>query len=129
MAARWIELITGSIEQKRRYRRYKARTRQLPANYRTAVEAVERYLMYSGGITKGDTAVSMLEDLADLFEQSATSGTPIRSIVGEDPVEFAETFVRNYSDGQWINKERERLNRTIARAAADDTGDEQAADR
>jgi DNA-binding ferritin-like protein (Dps family) len=51
----------------------------------------------------------MLDDLADLFEQSAADGTPIREIVGENPVEFAETFLRNYSEGQWINKERERL--------------------
>ena len=41
----------------------------------------------------------MLEDLADLFEQAAADGTPIREIVGEDPVEFAETFLQNYSKG------------------------------
>ena len=35
----------------------------------------------------------MLEDLADLFEQGAADGTPIREIVGEDPVEFVEAFV------------------------------------
>jgi DNA-binding ferritin-like protein (Dps family) len=74
---------------------YKARTRQLPASYRTAVEALERYLMYFG--TGGGTAI--YEDLIDLFEQSAASGTPIREIVGEDPVEFVEEFVRNYPKG------------------------------
>ena len=109
MATGWIEQVTGSLEQKKRYRQYKARTKQLPANYRTAIDALDRYLMYFGSITRGDTLVSMLEDLADLFEQSAADGTPIREIVGEDPVEFAETFLQNYSEGQWINKERERL--------------------
>lgn len=122
MAAGWIEKVTGSIEQKRRYRQYKARTERLPANYRTAIGALNRYLMYFGSITKGDILVSMLEDLADLFEQSAANGTPIRDVVGEDPVEFAETFVRNYSDGQWINKERERLTNAIDRAVAEETG-------
>jgi DNA-binding ferritin-like protein (Dps family) len=67
----------------------------------------------------------MLEDLADLFEQSAANGTPIREIVGEDPVEFAETFLQNYSEGQWINKERERLTKAIDRAAGEDTGKEE----
>lgn len=124
MAAGWIEKITGSIDEKRRYRRYKARTAQLPANYRTAIEAVERYLMYSGSITKGGIVVSMLEDLGDLFEQSAADGTPIRDVVGEDPVEFAETFLRNYSDGQWINKERKRLTDAIE-SVTDDTGTEE----
>ena len=125
MATGWIEQVTGSLEQKKRYRQYKARTKQLPANYRTAVEALERYLMYFGSITRGETLVSMLEDLADLFEQSAANGTPIREIVGEDPVEFAETFLQNYSEGQWINKERERLTSAIDRAAGQDTGNEE----
>jgi DNA-binding ferritin-like protein (Dps family) len=120
MAAGWIEQVTGSLEQKKRYRQYKARTKQLPANYRTAIEALDRYLMYFGSITKGETLVSMLDDLADLFEQSAASETPIREIVGEDPVEFAETFLQNYSEGQWINKERERLNHAIENITKDE---------
>ncbi len=41
------------------------------------------------------------------------SGTPIRAIVGEDPVEFAEAFRRNYPVGQWIIRERERLTQAI----------------
>ena len=114
MAMGWIEQVTGSLEQKKQYRQYKARVKQLPANYRTALEALERYLTYFGAITKGDTLVKMLEDLADLFEQSAASGTPIPEVVGEDPVEFAETFLQNYSEGQWINKERKRLIEAIA---------------
>jgi DNA-binding ferritin-like protein (Dps family) len=113
MAAGWMEQITGSLEQKARYREYKTRTKQLPAHSRAAIEALERYLMYFGSITKGDILVSMLEDLADLFELSAASGTPIRDVVGDDPVEFAETFLQNYSEGQWINKERERLRNAI----------------
>ena len=107
MAMGWIEQVTGSREQKKQYRQYKDRTKQLPANYRTAVDALERYLTYFGAVSKGETLVKMLDDLADLFEQSAESGTPVREVVGEDPVEFAETFLRNYSEGQWINKERE----------------------
>jgi len=82
MAAGWIEKITGPFDQKKRYRQYKARKEALPANYRTAINALERYLTYFGSITKGEILVSMLEDLADLFEQSAASGTPIRAIVG-----------------------------------------------
>ena len=125
MATGWIEQVTGSLEEKKRYRQYKARTKQLPANYRMAIDALDRYLMYFGSITRGDTLVSMLEDLADLFEQSAADGTPIREIVGEDPVEFAETFLQNYSEGQWINKERERLTKAIDRAAGEDSGKEE----
>ena len=117
--------ISKVIGDKRRWREYKARTKQLPENYRTAIDALERYLTYFGAITKGDTLMSMLDDLADLFEQSAASGTPVRVIVGDDPVEFAETFLANYSEGQWINKERKRLTDTIDRVAGDDSAQEE----
>ena len=116
-----IEKVVGDFGDKKRWRQYKARTKELPTNYRTAIEALERYLTYFGAITKGDILVSMLEDLADLFEQSAADRTPIRAVVGEDPVEFAETFVQNYSAGQWINKERERLTNAIDRVAGDES--------
>jgi len=116
MAAKWID-------QKRRYRQYKARVEQLPASYRTAVEALQRYSYYFGhGTAEGGLA--MLEDLADLFEQGAANGTPVRELVGEDPVEFAEAFLRNYPEGQWIARERDRLTSAIQHAAGEDTGNE-----
>ncbi len=111
-----MSIITKLIGEKRRWRQYKARTRELPEPYRTTVEALERYLMCFGP-GDGDTAASMFEDLADLFEQSAANRTPIRAVVGEDPVEFAEAFLGNYPKGSWISKERERLNVAIERAA------------
>ena len=110
-----ISKVTGD---KKRWRQYKARTQQLPPNYREAVEAIERYLMYFG---RGDGAgsASMFEDLIELFEQSAASGTAIREIVGADPVEFAETFAQNYPEGQWRLREQQRLASAIARAAGE----------
>jgi|SRR5215211_1428468 len=39
----------------------------------------------------------------------------------EDPVEFAEAFLRNYPAGQWITRERERLISAIERAAGENT--------
>ena len=105
------------IGEKRRWRDYKARVRKLPQNYRTAVDAFERYLLISGGIVNGDSAASLFENLADLFEQSAADGTPIREIVGEDPVEFIEAFIRNYPEGDWRLRERERLIDAIGQAA------------
>ena len=104
------------IGDKRRWRAYKARVRQLPADYREAVEAFERYLMYFGS-DDADSAASLFEDLADLFEQSAASGTPIRAIVVADPVEFIEALRQNYPQGNWIRRERERLASAIDRAA------------
>lgn len=120
MAASWIERVTGSFEDKKRWRQYKARKEQLPTSYRTAIDGIERYFMYAGSIVKGDVLMQMLDDLADLIERAAVDGTPIRDIVGDDPIEFADTFIANYSDGQWINKERQRLTDAIDQAAADE---------
>jgi DNA-binding ferritin-like protein (Dps family) len=107
--------ISKVIGPKRRWRAYKARVRQLPENYRTAVEAIERYLMHFGPMD-GDSAASVLEDVADLFQRAAADGTPIREIVGEDPVEFVEALVGNYEKGGYVTRERERLTNAIARA-------------
>jgi DNA-binding ferritin-like protein (Dps family) len=122
------KFISKVIGEKRQWRQHKARTRDLPASYRTAVEALERYLMYAGPGGDGARAAAMFEDLLDLFEQSAANRTPIREIVGEDPVEFLEAFVRNYPDGNWRIRERERLTNAIDRAAGEDTGKEERAD-
>ena len=122
MATAWTKVrdrIVGPLEQKRRYRQYKARKEQLPESYRMAVEALQRYSYYFGG-GSAEAVMSMLEDLIDLFEQGAASGTPVREIVGEDPVEFAEAFLRNYPEGQWIVRERERLTSAIERAAGEE---------
>lgn len=115
----WLEKVTGALEDKKRYRNYKNRKQKLPANYRTAINALERYLMYFGAISDGNIMLRMLDDLLVLFEQSATDGTPVREVVGEDPVEFAETFLQNYSEGQWIQKERSRLVAAIDQATGD----------
>jgi len=113
MAARWIELVTGSLEQKKQYRQYKARIDALPEPYGTVAKALQRYLVYYGGVTDGETILTMFGDFADLWERAAADGTPVREIVGGDPVEFAETFSQAYSGKQWIDKERARLRRAI----------------
>jgi DNA-binding ferritin-like protein (Dps family) len=122
MAARWIELATGSLEQKKQYKRYKARIEALPKPYGAAAKALQRYFMVYGGITDGETAVKMFDDFADLWERAAADGTPLRAIVGDDPVEFAETFAQAYTGKQWIDKERARLTRAIEEAERGEQG-------
>jgi DNA-binding ferritin-like protein (Dps family) len=113
MAAKWIEMVTGSLEQKKQYRQYKARIEALPEPYVTVAKALERYFMYYGGVMDGETVLQMFGDFADLWERAAADGTPVRAIVGEDPVEFAETFAQAYTGRQWIDKERARLTKAI----------------
>ena len=120
MAAKWIEFLTGSLDDKKAYRQYKARIAALPEPYGTAAKAFERYFMYNGGITDGDPAVmmTMLNDFADLWERAAADGTPVdetpvSAIVGDDSVAFAEAFSEAYVGKRWVDKERNRLTKTI----------------
>jgi len=120
MTAKWIELIVGPLEQKKQYRAAKARIEALPSPYRGAAEAFQRYLMYYGGTVDGDTIVRMYVDAADLWERAAVDGTPVRDIVGDDPVDFAETFAQAYGGRQWIDKERARFVEAVDKAAKED---------
>jgi DNA-binding ferritin-like protein (Dps family) len=112
-AAGWIEKLTGSLEQKKQYKQSVARMDALPEPYRGAARAYQRYFMYYGGYLDGDTLVTMVGDLADLWDRAATDATPVREIVGADPVEFGESFVQAYAGRQWIDKERQRLTTSI----------------
>lgn len=116
MAAKWIEALTGSLEQKKQYKQAKARIEALPEPYRTVANAQHRYTMYYGGITDGDTLVQIFLDLADLWERAAIDRTPIDDIIGADPVEFAETYAEAYGGTQWVDKERARLTQAVADA-------------
>ena len=120
MAAKWIEVLTGSLEQKKQYRQHQARLEALPHPYQDAAKAVQRYLTYFGAYgADGATLIAMIGDHADLWERAAVDGTPIRGILGDDPVGFAESFAQAYSAKQCIDKERERLTAAID-ALADD---------
>jgi DNA-binding ferritin-like protein (Dps family) len=122
MTAKWIERVTGSLEQKKQYRQYRARIEALPEPYGSVAKALQRYFMYYGGITDGETGLKMFDDLADLWERAAADGTPVRAIVGDDPVEFAETFAEAYAGERWIDKERARLINAIEDAERGEQG-------
>ena len=103
-------------DEKKRFKQYKGRKQQLPTSYHEAIDAVERYALRFGPAT-GETVVAMLEELIEIFEQGMKEGTPVREIVGEDPVRFTEDFLKNYPANQWAAREQQRLAHTINHAA------------
>jgi DNA-binding ferritin-like protein (Dps family) len=115
-------LLATVIGPKKEWRAYQARVKALPPNYRDAVEAIERYLMHFG-VVDADGATALNNDVIDLFERAAADGTPIRDVVGDDPVEFVEALIANYAKGGYIDRERARLVRSIEEADAAGRGD------
>jgi DNA-binding ferritin-like protein (Dps family) len=114
MAPKWIELVTGSLEQKKRYRQFRARLDALPEPYGRAAKAFQRYFMHSGGtVMDAETILTMMGDFVELWERAAADGTSVKAIVGDDPVEFADSFAQAYTGKRWIDKERARLVTTI----------------
>ncbi|MFC5995129.1 DUF1048 domain-containing protein [Pseudonocardia hispaniensis] len=113
-----IELLLGNLDDKRKWRAYRARVKQLPAGYREAAKGLEHYVMNFGPVDDGPTLVRMFDDLADLLERSAADGLPIREVVGDDPADFMETFLDTYrgTGKSWVEKERRRLASTIDKA-------------
>lgn len=116
MAAKWIELVTGSLEQKKEYKQYRARIDALPEPYVTVAKALHRYFMFNGGVMDAEGGLTMMSDFTELWERAAADGTPVRDIVGEDPAEFADTFAEAYIGKRWIDKERARLADTVDQA-------------
>ena len=104
------------IGPKKEWREYKRRVKALPAPYATAVAGIERYLMHFGGVNDADSITSLFGDVIDIFERAAADNTPIRDIVGEDPVEFADALIRNYQQTGYVAKEQARLRDSITKA-------------
>ncbi|WP_404290227.1 DUF1048 domain-containing protein [Glutamicibacter arilaitensis] len=113
MSTKWYEVLTGQLQQKKQYKEAKARLDALPEPYRSTANALNRYFLYFGGITDGDTIVQMFIDHADLWERASIDRLPLSEVVGEDPVEFAENFTQSYAGKQWIDKERARLIKAV----------------
>src|SRR4051812_27813435 len=95
-----------------RWHAYRARIATLPQSYRPVVEAIEQYLL-AFGRAEGEGAARMFDDLADLFEQSAASPVPVRTIVGDDPATFVEDFLGNYR-GDTLLRAQQLLKQALA---------------
>ncbi|MBK0296125.1 DUF1048 domain-containing protein, partial [Bacillus sp. S34] len=57
------DITTKLIGDKKRWKQYKARAAALPTSHRTAIDGIERYLMYTGP-NDGEQLMRMLDDLA-----------------------------------------------------------------
>ena len=69
--------------------------------------------MHFGAINDADSITNLFGDVIDIFERAAADNAPIRDIVGDDPVEFADALIRNYQATGYVAKEKARLAKSI----------------
>lgn len=108
MAKSIIELLIGSLDEKRAYRRFMKRVNALPKDYRFAFKKIQHYL-YNFGSPGCDMA--MYNDLVDLFEASASAGKPVLDVIGRDVSGFCDALLLASSSGTLTP--REKLNKEI----------------
>ena len=109
-------IISKVLGDKKQWKEYKSRKNQLPANYKKAVDALELHIFTFCPET-GDELMRALNDLINLFEQSAEDKKSIREIVGENPADFAEAFMSNYTNDTWRGREAQKLYEALDAAA------------
>lgn len=107
-----VTLIQDMIKEKKQYYAYKRRKEQLPANYKLAVDALETYMF---NFAKGGGFQVVLDDMLQLFEESAIEQIPVADIIGSDPVDFATTLMAQYPEELWIIKIQNKLRKEIER--------------
>lgn len=98
------------IGDKERYNAYKKQKALLPATYKQAVDALEKYMW---NFARGDGFMVVMEHLLHLFEESALDSLPVSSIIGDDPVAFATDLMNQYPEELWTTKSQEQLRKSF----------------
>lgn len=105
MAKSWVELVVGSLDEKREWRRLMKRVNALPEDYRFACKKILGY-----GYNFGFCCITQ-SDLLELFEESAAAGRKVAEVIGKDTAAFCDELMRaSVPDAQ---SAREKLNRDI----------------
>jgi len=107
--SKFIDLIVGSVEEKKEWRAMEARAKALPKEYRIVYNEVKHYIWKSSGLD----AIDIFKGLLDLFEEGAANGTSVLEITGENVAAFCDELVKGgktYAE-DW----RTKLNKDIAK--------------
>ena len=97
--------------------------KRLPAAVPRRRRCLERYVMHFGGVTTATAAWRCSATSSTCSSRRPRTARPIRDIVGEDPVEFAEALIRNYRKAA-----TSRASRTACGARSTRAGEARASD-
>jgi len=107
--SKFLDIIIGSIEEKKEWRAMEARAKLLPRDYRVAYDEIKKYIWNSSGISTADP----FKVLLDLFEESAANGKAVLEITGNDVAAFCDELLRG--EKTYFEDWRKKLNRNIAK--------------
>lgn len=94
------------LADKQRYHQYKAEKQQLPSEYRQALDALEKYMYNFAG---NNGFMEVLYQTLELFTESAANRVPVKQVIGNDPVIFANNLMAQYPDNLWFAKMQNNL--------------------
>lgn len=101
------------IGDKKRWRQYQKDIEALPEPYAKTLKALQAYIW---NFASSAGMMDALDEILRMFQESASENVPVQNIVGDDPVEFAESIMAQYPDDQWLFKYRERLRTQVKEA-------------
>lgn len=104
-----VELLVGSLDDKRAYRELMKRVNALPKEYCYAYKKIQQY-MYNFDTV--DYASNMFNDLLELFEESVADGKPISQIIGNDVASFCDDLIK--ANETKVKSSRVKLNQEIS---------------
>jgi len=107
------EKITGS-DITRDLKRFKARIRKLPGEYRDSWEKISLYFWERSDFT-GRSIIPILEGVLGLLEESAAEGLTVKEALGEDIRGFCTALAGEEGAKSYHDKWRDQLNRNVER--------------
>lgn len=103
-------MIKKMLQEKKEYREYKGRVNALPEDYRNAMKAIETYMWSQA---KGAGMLKLLENILEMFENSASDGLSVSEATGPDIAEFADSVLAEYPEETWMDKMRKKLRDSV----------------
>ncbi|TYS67746.1 DUF1048 domain-containing protein [Sutcliffiella horikoshii] len=107
----FLEKIIGSLNDKKEWREMEARAKALPAVYRNAYYAIQKYMWTAGGPTDWRECSRIFGGILELFEQGAAEGKKVTDLTGEDVASFCDELVKDTET--YKDKYRKKLNDTV----------------
>jgi DNA-binding ferritin-like protein (Dps family) len=104
-----LDKITGSLDEKKEWKKNEARAKALPKEYAAAYKEIKNYVFHTSGIE----TMAPLKALVDMFEEAAANDRRVLDITGPDVAAFADELVRG--ENSYFEQQRKKLNHGIAK--------------